>query len=52
MVWFPGMNCGHKQVLPVLFQEVEMIQTSIGVNTDSTLTAVVAGALEYKKTMV
>lgn len=29
MVWFPGMHCGHKQGLPVLFQEVEMKQTSI-----------------------
>ena len=34
MVWFPGIHCGHKQGLPVLFQEVEMKQTSILANTE------------------
>lgn len=29
MVWFPGMHYGHQQELLVLFQEVEMIKTSI-----------------------
>lgn len=26
--WFPGMHCGCKQAWPVLFQEVESIQTA------------------------
>ena len=37
MIWFPGLHCGHKQGLPVLFQEVESIQTSIWVNTETHL---------------